>query len=173
MVQSPTNSKLLDRFSGEYHVVFHNLELSVEVYPSNYILYFNSWTSLSNAVLIQGISIIFTDQMPTCHVFRIVHSYVGVRIFRSLTRGLISLTNEKASLKGAERIYLNTRSLPCRCIFFFCIKMIRNTVYKMFLVIFAVMILYNLHTLYIWYIYNLFRIMLSFWQNYGCMELIN
>jgi len=51
--------------------------------------------------------------------------------------------------------------------------MIRNTVYKMFIVIFAVMILYNLHTLHNWYIYNLFCIMLSFWQNYGCMELIN
>ena len=38
---------------------------------------------------------------------------------------------------------------------FLCVKMIRNTVYKMFIVIFAVMILYNLQTLYIWYIYNL------------------
>jgi len=41
-------------------------------------------------------------------------------------------------------------------------QMIRSTVYKIFIVIFAVMIPYNLHTLYIWYIYNLLRIMLSF-----------
>lgn len=59
------------------------------------------------AVLIQGISTIFTDQMPTFHVFRKVHSVLESE-FLTVYHLVSSLKKEKAQLKVALRRYLNT-----------------------------------------------------------------
>ena len=62
-------------------------------------------------VLIQVISTIFTHQMSTFHVFRKVHSYVGINIFNCLPRSRTSLKNDKAQFKVALRRYLITNTL--------------------------------------------------------------
>jgi hypothetical protein len=53
---------------------------------------------------------------------------------------------------------------------FVCVKMIHDSVYKMFIVFCTLIILYTLLTLCISYVYDLFHILLSFWQTYGSME---
>jgi hypothetical protein len=73
---------------------------------------------------------------------------IAIRIFNSLPRSLSSRNNEKAQFKVVLRRYLNTYIFyPVSE--FLCVKMVCNTVYKIFTVFCTVIILYTLHTLYI------------------------
>jgi len=69
----------------------------------------NVHTDSSITMLIQEISIIFRDQMPTHLVFKKVHYYAGIKLFNSLPPSLTILMNNKAKLKATLRKYLNTQ----------------------------------------------------------------
>jgi hypothetical protein len=77
-------------------------------------------------VLMQGISTIFIDQMPTYLVFKKSILYAGIRIFNSLPCSVTILKNEKAKCKVSLIKYLNPRLFYS--VVELCVKMIHNTV---------------------------------------------
>jgi hypothetical protein len=62
-----------------------------------------------HTVLIQGISAIFIDQLPTCLVFRKAHSILASE-FSTVYQSLTNLKNEKAQFQVALRRYLNAHA---------------------------------------------------------------
>ena len=82
------------------------------------------------AILVQGISTIFIDQMlPTYHVFKKVQFYASIKIFNSLPPSLTILGGKKnkGKFKEAWRKYLNVHSFYS--VDEFCVfKTIYNTV---------------------------------------------
>jgi hypothetical protein len=56
-------------------------------------------TDSSVTMLIQGISTIFIDEIPTHLVFKKSTFYAGIKIFTSLPRSLTILKNDKANSK--------------------------------------------------------------------------
>jgi hypothetical protein len=66
----------------------------------------NFQTNSSVHSIIQGISTIFVDQLPTYHAFRKVHSIL-VSEFSIVYYSVTNLKNEKAQIKVALRRYLN------------------------------------------------------------------
>ena len=82
-----------------------------------------------HTILKQGISIIFTDHMPTYLVLKKSTFDAGIKIFNSLPTRFTTLRNDKAKFKAAIRKYLHTHSLLlCRWIFL-RVKMIYNTIF--------------------------------------------
>jgi hypothetical protein len=65
-------------------------------------------------MLIQEISIIFTDQMPTYLVLKKRAFYVGIKIFNRLPPSVTILKNDKAKFKAALRITYMHTPLFCR-----------------------------------------------------------
>ena len=65
-------------------------------------------------ILIQGMNIIFIDQMQTYLVSKKVHFYAGIKIFSSsLPPSETILEFNKAKFKAVFRKYLNTHCVHC------------------------------------------------------------
>jgi hypothetical protein len=94
--------------------------------------------------------------------------YAGIRILNSLPYSLTSLKNEKAKFKLALR-YLNTHSFYS-VDKFLCVKMIHNTVCKMFIIFCPVIILYTLYILCVlWLSPHPTVILKNLWIRGACM----
>jgi hypothetical protein len=59
---------------------------------------------------IHGLSNLYTDQLPNCHLFWKRTYYAGVKIFNNSLCRLTKLTNEKTQFKVASRRLRNTQT---------------------------------------------------------------
>ena len=114
----------------------HNPEPLVEVFkqfkilpvPCQYILslmnfIINNWEIFQKihlyTILIPGITIILTNQMPTYLILKKSTFYTGIKIFDSLPPS-VTINTDKAKFKAALRKYLHTQTFYSADGFFMC-----------------------------------------------------